>query len=136
MPATLVLACLAGMVVIYFRNNPLRHGGWFMARRFINWFPLGMTYSFMYMARYNLNVAKDALGGAMSNTEFGDIFGVGAFVYAFSFLINGPLVDKIGGKKGMLLGAIGSALANVALGVLTYLMVTHRLHMKMLWPFS
>jgi MFS transporter, OPA family, glycerol-3-phosphate transporter len=136
MPATLVLACLAGMVVIYFRNNPLRHGGWFMARRFINWFPLGMTYSFMYMARYNLNVAKDALGGAMSNTEFGDIFGVGAFVYAFSFLINGPLVDKIGGKKGMLVGAIGSALANVALGVLTYLMVTHRLRIKMLVPFS
>jgi hypothetical protein len=52
----------------------------------------------------------------MTNNEFGDIFGVGAFVYAFSFLINGPLVDKIGGKKGMLIGAIGSSVANVALG--------------------
>jgi MFS transporter, OPA family, glycerol-3-phosphate transporter len=109
MPAIFVLLGLAAIVGLYFWNNPLRHGRWFMVRRFINWFPLGMTYAFMYMARYNLNVAKDALGDAMSNNEFGDIFGVGAAVYAFSFLINGPLVDKIGGKKGMLIGAIGSS---------------------------
>jgi OPA family glycerol-3-phosphate transporter-like MFS transporter len=136
MPAIIVLLGLAAIVALYFRNNPLGHSRWFMVRRFINWFPLGMTYAFMYMARYNLNVAKDALGNAMTNNEFGDIFGVGACVYAFSFLINGPLVDKIGGKKGMLIGAIGSSVANVALGVLTYLMVTHRLHIKMLLPFS
>jgi len=136
MPAILVFLCIAAIVVIYFRNNPLGHGRWFMQRRFINWFPLGMTYSFMYMARYNLNVAKTALGSEMSNEDFGTIFGVGAMVYAFSFLINGPLVDKIGGKKGMLIGAIGSSVANVALGWLTYMMVTHRLHIKMLLPFA
>jgi OPA family glycerol-3-phosphate transporter-like MFS transporter len=136
LPALLVLLCLAAIILIYFRNNPLGHGRWFMLRRFINWFPLGMTYAFMYMARYNLNVAKDALGSEMSNQDFGSIFGVGAVVYAFSFLINGPLVDKIGGKKGMLVGAIGSSAANVALGVLTWLMVTHRLHVNMLLPFS
>jgi OPA family glycerol-3-phosphate transporter-like MFS transporter len=136
MPALLVLICIAAIIVIYFRNNPLQLARWFILRRLINWFPLGMTYSFMYMARYNLNVAKTALGTEMSNEDFGTIFGVGACVYAFSFLINGPLVDKIGGKKGMLIGAIGSSVANVALGVLTYLMVTHRLHMKMLLPFS
>jgi OPA family glycerol-3-phosphate transporter-like MFS transporter len=124
------------VVIIYFRNNPLQLTRWFILRRFINWFPLGMTYSFMYMARYNLNVAKTALGTEMTNEEFGTIFGVGACVYAFSFLINGPLVDKIGGKKGMLIGAIGSSAANVALGVLTWLMVTNRLHVKMLLPFS
>jgi MFS transporter, OPA family, glycerol-3-phosphate transporter len=136
MPALLVLLGLAAIIFAYFQNNPLKHGKRFMMRRFVNWFPLGMTYAFMYMARYNLNVAKDALGSAMSNNQFGDIFGVGAGVYAFSFLINGPLVDKIGGKKGMLIGTIGSSLANIALGVLTYLIVTHRLHMKMLLPFS
>jgi MFS transporter, OPA family, glycerol-3-phosphate transporter len=136
MPAILVLLGIAAIVAVYFENNPLQLARWFVVRRFINWFPLGMTYAFMYMARYNLNVAKDALGTAMSNQEFGDIFGVGASVYAFSFLINGPLVDKIGGKKGMLIGAIGSCVANVALGVLTYLIVTHRLHIKMLLPFS
>jgi OPA family glycerol-3-phosphate transporter-like MFS transporter len=136
MPAILVTLGIAVIIVIYFLNNPMRHGAWFMTRRFINWFPLGMTYAFMYMARYNLNVAKDALGNAMSNKEFGDIFGVGASVYAFSFLINGPLVDKIGGKAGMLIGAIGSGLANIAMGILTYMLVTHRLHTAMLLPFS
>jgi len=29
----------------------------------------------------------------------------------FSFLLNGPLVDKIGGKKGILIAAIGSSVA-------------------------
>jgi len=31
----------------------------------------GMTYAFLYMGRYNLAVAKNALGALMSNEEFG-----------------------------------------------------------------
>ena len=46
MPLLLVGLCLLGVVGLYFYNNPLRHGSWFMTRRFINWFPLGMTYAF------------------------------------------------------------------------------------------
>jgi OPA family glycerol-3-phosphate transporter-like MFS transporter len=127
---------LAGIIFIYFRNNPLHHTSWFIMRRFINWFPLGMTYAFMYMARYNLNVAKTSLGAQMTDQEFGNIFGIGAFVYAISFLVNGPLVDKIGGKRGIVIGAIGASAANVVLGVLTYLLVTHQLHGKMALTFS
>jgi OPA family glycerol-3-phosphate transporter-like MFS transporter len=41
-PATVAL-CLAAVIAAYFANNPLRHGGWFVMRRFINWLPLGMT---------------------------------------------------------------------------------------------
>jgi len=88
------------VIWLYFRNNPLRHSGWFVFRRFINWFPLGMTYSFLYMGRYNLTVSKNALGGLMTNQDFGIIFGFGTLIYGVSFLVNGPLVDKIGGKKG------------------------------------
>ncbi len=55
---------LAVVIAVYFSNNPLRHGNWFMMRRFINWLPLGMTYAFLYMGRYNLIVAKSALGSA------------------------------------------------------------------------
>ena len=51
LPTLLVLFCLAVIIIVYFRNNPMGHGRWFMMRRFINWFPLGMTYAFMYMAR-------------------------------------------------------------------------------------
>src|ERR1041384_4064651 len=133
----LVGICLAATVGLYFYNNPMNHGRWFMVRRFINWFPLGMTYAFLYMARYNLNVSKNALGTLMSKEDFGLIFAVGTWTYALSFLVNGPLVDrKLGGKKGIIIAAIGSSVANVALGVLTYLTLTHRLKVNMVLAFS
>lgn len=131
-----VVGCLAIVIWLYFKNNPMKHGNWFLLRRFLNWFPLGMTYAFLYMGRYNLNVSKNALGSGMSKEEFGLIFAAGTITYAFSFLINGPLVDKIGGKKGILIAALGSSLANVALGVLTYLMVMGHLKMNMVVAFS
>ena len=136
MSLSLVGLCLLVVIGIYFYNNPLKHGGWFMIRRFINWFPLGMTYSFLYMGRYNLVVAKNALGATMSNADFGWIFGAGTFVYAISFLVNGPLVDKIGGKKGIIIAGLGAALANAALGLLTYLVVLHRLKVNLVLAFS
>jgi OPA family glycerol-3-phosphate transporter-like MFS transporter len=131
-----VVGCLAIVIWLYFKNNPMKHGSWFLLRRFLNWFPLGMTYAFLYMGRYNLNVSKNALGSGMSKEEFGLIFAAGTITYAFSFLINGPLVDKIGGKKGILIAALGSSLANAALGVLTYLMVMGHLKMNMVVAFS
>jgi len=93
------------------------HNSIFRTRRFWNWFPMGLTYAFLYMGRYNLTVSKNALGDLMTKSDFGDIFGVGAFVYALSFLFNGPLVDRIGGKRGILIGAGGAALANLLMGL-------------------
>lgn len=133
---SIVGLCLAVVVGMYFYNNPLQHGSWFILRRFINWFPLGMTYAFLYMGRYNLTVSKNALGNLMSNADFGLIFAAGTTVYGVSFLVNGPLVDKIGGKKGIIIAALGSSLANILLGVLTYLIVMGRLRMKMVLAFS
>ena len=96
-----VVFFLAAVVVLYFYNNPMKHSRWFMLRRFINWFPLGMTYAFLCMGRYNLIVAKSALGTLMSKEALGIIFGVGTCVYAVSFLVNGPLIDKkLGGNAG------------------------------------
>ncbi len=131
-----VVGCLAIVIWLYFKNNPLKHGRWFMARRLINWFPLGMTYAFLYMGRYNLNVSKNALGNAMTKEDFGLIFAAGTITYAVSFLVNGPLVDRIGGKKGIIIAALGSSFANIMLGVLTYLMVMGRLRMNMVVAFS
>jgi OPA family glycerol-3-phosphate transporter-like MFS transporter len=127
---------LLATISVYFYNNPLEHGRWFMVRRFINWFPLGMTYAFLYMGRYNLNVCKNALGSLMTKEDFGLIFAAGTITYALSFLVNGPLVDKIGGKKGIIIAAIGSSLANAVLGVLTYLVVTEQLKLKLVVAFS
>ncbi len=135
-PNLVVGLFLAAIIFLYFRNNPLGHTRWFMLRRFINWFPRGMTYSFLYMGRYNLNVSKNALGSLMTKEEFGTIFAVGTIVYGFSFLVNGPLVDKIGGKKGIIIAAIGSSIANILLGVLTYFVVMGRLKVNMVVAYS
>src|SRR6187455_1247902 len=121
---SIVAMCLAIVTWIYFYNNPMRHGPWFLRRRFINWLPLGLTYAFLYMGRYNLTVSKSAFekmvapdGTAMmGNDDFGFIFAAGTIIYGVSFLINGPLTDRLGGKFSMLCGAGGAAVANVAMG--------------------
>lgn len=131
-----VAVTLGVVITLYFRNNPLKHSRKFMIRRFINWFPLGMTYAFLYMARYNLNVSKNALGSMMSKEDFGLIFGAGTITYGLSFLLNGPLVDKIGGKKGIIIAALGSCLMNGLMGVVTYLYLHNRLAANLTVVFS
>src|SRR3974390_298022 len=121
MSLTVVGLCLAIIIAIYYYNTPLHHSSWYMVRRFINWFPLGMTYAFLYMGRYNLTVSKNALGSLMTNRDFGWIFAIGTIVYGVSFVINGPLVDKIGGKRGIIIPAFGAAPAHIVLGGLTYI---------------
>ncbi len=101
------------------------HDKAFRQRRVFNWLPLGLTYAFLYMGRYNLKVSKfefenmqDPFGGAlMGNDDFGVIFGVGTVVYGCSFLINGPLTDKMGGKFSILMGAGGALVANLLMGL-------------------
>jgi MFS transporter, OPA family, glycerol-3-phosphate transporter len=112
------------------------HSKAFRLRRFLNWFPLGLTYAFLYMARYNLTVSKNALGELMTKADFGAIFGAGTLTYAFAFLINGPLTDRIGGKRAMLIGSAGAAVMNICMGVLTYLLLTGGLQFNMVLWFS
>lgn len=136
MALTIVGICLLSVVLIYFFNNPLNHSKQFMWRRFLNWFPLGMSYAFLYMARYNLNVSKNALGDLMSKEQFGLIFAIGTIVYGFSFLINGPLVDRFGGKKGILVATLGSALMNLLMGGVTFLFLMGKLRTDLVVAFS
>ena len=96
---------------------PIKHSRAFRLRRFLNWFPLGLTYAFLYMGRYNLTVAKTSLGSLMTKEEFGAIFGVGTVVYGFAFVFNGPLTDKIGGRRAILIGAFGTATMNLLMGL-------------------
>ena len=98
-------------------GEPIVHAPAFRRRRFVNWFPMGLAYAFLYMGRYNLTVSKNALGNLMTKEDFGIIFGWGTVVYAFAFLINGPLVDKIGGRKGILIATFGSAVMNLGMGL-------------------
>ena len=96
------------------------HSPAFRRRRFFNWAPLGLTYAFLYMGRYNLTVAKNALGDLMSLEQFGIIFGIGTITYGVSFLVNGPLTDRMGGRKAILTAALGSGIMNALLGWYIY----------------
>jgi OPA family glycerol-3-phosphate transporter-like MFS transporter len=125
MALLLVSLCLAAVIVLYFSNNPLNHTRKFMIRRFVNWFPLGMSYAFLYMGRYNLNVSKNAMGDMMTKEQFGIIFAAGTIVYGLSFLLNGPIVDKIGGKKGIIIATLGAAIMNLLMGGLTLCITRH-----------
>ncbi len=131
-----LLVGLATVITIYFRNNPMNHTRRFMWRRFTNWFPLGMTYAFLYMARYNLVVSKNALGSMMTKEDFGLIFAAGTTTYALSFFLNGPLVDKLGGKRGIVFAAVGACVMNIAMGVVTYLFLHGRLAANLTVIFS
>jgi OPA family glycerol-3-phosphate transporter-like MFS transporter len=57
----------------------MQHPFEFRLRRFLNWFPMGLTYALLYMGRYNLTVAKTSLGKTqlMTKEDFGLIFGAG-----------------------------------------------------------
>src|SRR5262249_30951352 len=95
---------------------PPPHSAFFRVRPSIYWFPCGLTYAFLYMGRYNLTVAKNALGALMTNEDFGIIFGVGTVVYGVAFVANGPLTDKLGGRRALLVSAFGCAAVNSAMG--------------------
>lgn len=89
-------------------------------RRFLNWFPLGLTYALYYMGRYNVSVASPEICKMFSwtNAQWGIVITAGFWVYAFSVMINGPLTDKFGGKKAIIIGAVGSAILNTLIGLL------------------
>lgn len=117
------LGVLLGVVALVLARLPkveLGHTAAFRRRRFFNWFPLGLTYAFLYFARYNLAAVQPELEklGILTKQEFGDIDGTGALVYGLAFLVNGPLADRWGGRATILIAAAGSALANVLSGLL------------------
>ena len=57
----LILLVVVGIVIARLPKVPgLGHTDSFRRRRVMNWLPLGMTYAFLYMGRYNLNVSKKA----------------------------------------------------------------------------
>jgi OPA family glycerol-3-phosphate transporter-like MFS transporter len=113
------LLLVVTFVILRLPKMDVGHSSAYRRRRASNWLPVGLLYAFLYMGRYNLTVAKGAFGDLMTNEDFGVIFGVGTAVYGTAFLINGPLTDRIGGKKAILIGATGALLANLAMGFVT-----------------
>lgn len=122
-PIVLLLGVI-GLVLWRLPKVDLGHSQAFRRRRFWNWFPLGLTYAFLYFGRYNVNALTSALGSKTDNKAFGIIFAAGTLVYGVSFLINGPLTDRLGGRFTTLLSAGGAAVANLLMAGLVYLNVS------------
>ncbi|MDC0715052.1 MFS transporter [Stigmatella sp. ncwal1] len=120
----LILLVAIGLVFARLPKVELGHSEAFKRRRFFNWFPLGMTYAFLYMGRYNVNIATSAMGSRTTNADFGTIFFWGTIVYGVAFLLNGPLTDRLGGRKTILLSAAGSSVCNVLMGAVVYAVLT------------
>ena len=129
-----ILGLLIVIAFVLFRlpRVEVGHTDAFRRRRVQNWLPVGLLYAFLYMGRYNLTRAKgvfedmtNAAGETlMTNADFGTIFAIGTGVYGTAFVINGPLTDRLGGRKALLIGGAGAALANVAMGLVAYWKVT------------
>ena len=120
LPIVALLAVIT-LVVTRLPKADLAHSAAFRARRVRNWLPVGLTYAFLYMARYNLNACIGPLTNPNSLFEkdaFSHIYFFGTLTYGFSFLINGPLTDRIGGKRTIILAACGALVANALMGLL------------------
>lgn len=106
-----------------FKANPLGHSSAFRKRRSINWLTLGFTYAVMYMGRYNLSFANKSLSDTFGwdKTEIGAIITAALTIYGISAIFNGPIADRIGGRKAMLIGALGSVVFNIVFGLGAYL---------------
>lgn len=99
-----------------------RHDPGYRKRRGRNWFLLGLTYASYYLCRYNLGIIapelKDALN--LSNTQYGAIDSARNGMYAIGQFVNGLFTDKLGGKRAMTIGAIGTAILNALFGFATF----------------
>lgn len=91
----------------------------FRPRRGMNWFSLGLMYATYYMCRYNFRFAtpgmQDEFG--FSITQIADLMAIWSLTYGTGQLVNGLLSDRIGGKRSMQIGAVGTILVSLTLGL-------------------
>jgi len=130
-PIAILLAVIAFAIGRLPKVESVGHSDAFLRRRVMNWLPLGLTYAFLYMGRYNIKVSQHAFGDIMhggeplmTNSDFATIFFWGTLTYGCSFIINGPLTDRLGGKFSILMGAAGSSVMNLAMGLATWQIVS------------
>ncbi|HEY7090398.1 MAG TPA: MFS transporter [Tepidisphaeraceae bacterium] len=90
----------------------------FRPRRGLNWGYLGLLYTSFYMCRYNLSIANKSISDQyhFSYSQMSSILTAWTLAYAFGQIFNGLLTDRIGGKRAMLIGAVGTIIMNILFG--------------------
>ncbi len=88
-------------------------------RRTITWLLPAATYGCFYSTRYNFTVAHPRIAELLgwSYSDYGVILTAGLAMYGLSVFLLGPLIDKIGGRLAITIGAIGSAIFNIIFGL-------------------
>jgi len=118
--AILVVVIVTGACLIDVFHNPCGHPRKLVVRRFFNWFLVGITYASTYFGRYNMNVVNQVKSHenlGVTASQFGVVLTVGSASYAVFVVLNGFMVDKIGGKLAMVIGAFGSGFFNLVQGL-------------------
>lgn len=94
----------------------------FRKRRTQNWIFLGLLYSVFYMSRYNFAAVMVNLAATFgwTNTQLGVFETMMPLVYGLSVVFNGPLADRIGGRRAFLTGAVGVTVMNFLFGLCIY----------------
>ena len=74
------------------------------------------------MCRYNLSIANKSISTEFnfSRADLGRILTTWALAYACGQIINGLLTDRIGGKRAMLIGAVGTITMNILFGAASF----------------
>ena len=98
----------------------------FRQRRAVNWLSLGMLYAFFYATRYNFAAAAPRMAVPLGwkNTELGVFEMMMPLVYGLAVVFNGPLADRVGGKKAFLFGAVGVTVMNVLFGLASFAVIS------------
>jgi OPA family glycerol-3-phosphate transporter-like MFS transporter len=98
----------------------------FKSRRTVNWMVLGLLYAFFYMTRYNFTAVVPVLSQTFGWTteDVGVFEWMLPLVYGLSVVLNGPIADRLGGRKSFLFGAVGVTVMNFAFGACTLFVVT------------
>lgn len=98
----------------------------FQRRRVVNWLAVGLLYAFFYTTRYNWTVVSPKIANVLGwqNAQLGVFETMMPIVYAFSVIFNGPIADRVGGKKAFLFGAVGVVIMNVLFGLASLAVVT------------
>lgn len=95
------------------------------------WLPLGFVYASYYMCRYNLSFGASKMTKLFgwNNEQWGWIVAAGFWFYALGQFINGQITDRLGGRRAIMIGAIGTIGMNCLMalgtnfGVLGYFVI-------------
>lgn len=111
-------------------NTPAVYPSGFRSRRGLNWASVGLMYTSFYLCRYNFSYANKAIAEEFhfTKSDISTILMLNFIAYGCGQIINGLLTDRIGGKRAMIIGAVGTITVNVLFGAASF--------WGMLWLFS